>query len=264
MPIIKINGAELFYKLIDSGKEETVVFSNSLGTRQSMWAGQEEALRAHFNLLFYDTRGHGQSETTPGEYSAELLGADVLQLTAQLGITHFHFCGLSMGGLIGQWLALNGGSRIEKVILCNTSPKIGDKESWNDRIDLVRREGLDPVAANTAGKWFTDDFIHNEIGKVEAVIRNFKQNSAAGYQSNCAMVRDADFREKIQNIENPVLLIAGSEDPVTTADDAREMQNQIKNAELVNLKARHLSAYERPQEFNEAVLNFLLSAKTPQ
>ncbi len=257
MPKIKINGAELFYKLIDSGKKETLVFSNSLGTQHSMWAGQEEALRAHFNLFFYDTRGHGQSETTPGEYSAEFLGSDVLQLTAQLGITHFHFCGLSMGGLIGQWLALNGGSRIEKVILCNTSPKIGTKESWNKRIDLVRRAGLVPVAENTAPKWFTDGFIREQEHRVNSVIKDFMQTSPEGYQSNCAMVRDANFREKLEQIDKRVLLVAGSEDPVTTADEARIMQQQIRNSELVILNARHLSAYERPAEFNEAVLRFL-------
>ena len=257
MPKITVNNAEINYRLINSGKPETLVFSNSLGTQFSMWAGQEEALSAHFNLLFYDTRGHGHSEATSGDYSAELLGNDILQLTIKLGIDKFHFCGLSMGGLIGQWLAINGGSKVEKVILCNTSPKIGDEKSWNDRIDLVGREGLKPVADGTAIKWFTDEFIQNHSNKVAAVLRDFKQNSPEGYQSNCAMVRDTDFRENLKEIDQPVLIVAGSGDPVTTTEDARNMHSQIKNSQLVILNARHLSAFERPKEFNEAVLRFL-------
>lgn len=257
MPKITVNNAEINYKLINSGKPETLVFSNSLGTQFSMWAGQEEALSAHFNLLFYDTRGHGHSEATSGDYSAELLGNDILQLTIKLGIDKFHFCGLSMGGLIGQWLAINGGSKVEKVILCNTSPKIGDEKSWNDRIDLVGREGLKPVADGTAIKWFTDDFIQTEKEEVSEILSRFMDNSPAGYQSNCAMVRDTDFRENLKEIDQPVLIVAGSGDPVTTADDARNMHSQIKNSQLVILNARHLSAFERPKEFNEAVLRFL-------
>ncbi|SFI67618.1 3-oxoadipate enol-lactonase [Kaistella treverensis] len=257
MPKITVNKAVLNYKFLDNGKAETLVFSNSLGTNYSMWAKQENELSKHFNLLFSDTRGHGESETTDGDYSAELLGNDILELTEILGFKSFIFCGLSMGGLVGQWLALNGGSRVEKLILCNTSPKIGTKESWNERISIVKTKGLKPVGENTAEKWFTDDFIKNEPEEVQQILENFKKNSAQGYSSCCAMVRDADFSEEIKNIEKPVLIISGSEDPVTTVDDGNKMQKLIKNSQHIILNARHLSAFECPKEFNDALLNFL-------
>lgn len=257
MPQLKIINAILNYKFIENGKPETLVFSNSLGTDFSMWKKQEVEISQNFNILFSDTRGQGESETTEGDYSAELLGNDVLELTKNLGIETFHFCGLSMGGLIGQWLALNGGNRVEKLILCNTSPKIGTENSWNERILLVNEKGLNPVAEATPEKWFTDDFIKNESEQVHEIIQKFKKNSSQGYASNCAMVRDADFREDLKNIEKPVLIISGSQDPVTTVEDGDEMQKQIKNSEHITLNAKHLSAFERPIEFNEAILKFL-------
>ena len=257
MPKIKANGIEINYQFIDNGKPETLVFSNSLGTNFSMWNKQIEAVSKHFNILLSDTRGHGETEVTEDEYSAELLGKDVLELTKNLGIETFHFCGLSMGGLIGQWLGLNGENRVQNIVLCNTAAKIGSEDSWNDRIDLVNKEGLEPVAAGTPSKWFTDDFIENEKNEVEGIIENFKKNSPEGYAANCAMVRDADFREELKNIKNPVLIIAGEQDPVTTVEDGKWMQNEIPNSELKTIDARHLSAFEKPTEFNEILIQFL-------
>ncbi|MDO5655974.1 MAG: 3-oxoadipate enol-lactonase [Flavobacteriaceae bacterium] len=254
---IQANNIQIHYQFIDNQKPETLVFSNSLGTNFTMWNKQIEALSQYFNILLSDTRGHGETEVTEGEYSAELLGNDVLELTKNLGIESFHFCGLSMGGLIGQWLAINGGERVKKVVLCNTAAKIGNDDGWNDRINLVKKEGLEPVAAGTPEKWFTDDFIENEKEQVEEIIKNFKKNSPEGYAANCAMVRDADFRNELKNIDKPVLIIAGSQDPVTTVEDGQWMQNEIKNSELVSIDARHLSAFEKPTEFNQALIQFL-------
>ncbi len=257
MSKIKTNGIEINYQLINNGKPETLVFSNSLGTNFTMWNKQLEAVSEHFNILLSDTRGHGNTDVTEGDYSAELLGNDLLELTKNLGIETFHFCGLSMGGLIGQWLGLNGGNRVQKIVLCNTAAKIGTTDSWNDRISLVQKEGLEPVAAGTPAKWFTDDFIENQKNEVEEIINNFKTNSPQGYASNCAMVRDADFRDELKNIKNPVLIIAGEQDPVTTVEDGKWMQKEIKNSVLITIDARHLSAFEKPTEFNQILLQFL-------
>lgn len=253
----KANNIDIHYRFIDNQKPETLVFSNSLGTHFTMWDKQINALSEYFNILLSDTRGHGKTEVTAGEYTAELLGNDVLELTENLGIESFHVCGLSMGGLVAQWLAINGGERVKKAVLCNTAAKIGSEDGWNDRINLVKKEGLEPVAEGTPSKWFTDDFIENEKGQVEEIITKFKQNSPEGYAANCAMVRDADFRNELKNIQKPILIIAGSQDPVTTVDDAKWMQNEIKNSELVTIDAKHLSAFEKPTEFNKELIQFL-------
>lgn len=257
MSTIQANNIQIHYRFINNRQPETLVFSNSLGTNFTMWNKQIEALSNQFNILLSDTRGHGETEVTEGEYSAELLGNDILELTQNLGIESFHFCGLSMGGLIGQWLALQGGERVRKVVLCNTAARIGTEETWNDRITLVKEQGLESVAAGTPAKWFSDDFIEKEKDQVEEIISNFKKNSPEGYAANCAMVRDADFRDQLKKISKPVLIIAGTLDPVTTVEDGKWMRNEIKNAELVTIDARHLSAFEKPDEFNQALIEFL-------
>lgn len=257
MPKITVNNAQINYKFLDNKKPETMVFSNSLGTNYSMWTKQEAEVSKYFNILFYDTRGHGESETTEGAYSAELLGKDVLALTKSLNIEKFHFCGLSMGSLIGQWLALNGGDRVQKIILCNTAAKIGTEESWNERIELVLEKGLETVAEATPAKWFSDGFIKDNKDDVDQILAAFKKNSPEGYASNCAMVRDADFRDGLEAISKPVLIISASLDPVTTVADGNEIQMKIQNSEHIILNAKHLSAFEKPAEFNEALLKFL-------
>jgi 3-oxoadipate enol-lactonase len=236
---------------------ETLVFSNSLGTTLGMWKHQIENFSKYYNLLLSDTRGHGQSETTPGEYKVELLGHDVLELTQALDISSFHFCGLSMGGLIGQWLAINGGKRVKKVVLCNTAVKIGSKEAWNERIETVKKKGLEAVASTTPNKWFTKDFIESNTQQVNEIIQEFSKNSFNGYNANCAMVRDADFRDTIHKTDKKILIVTGSEDRVTTVEHGRILQNEINNSELVSINASHLSAFENPTEFNKPVLEFL-------
>ncbi len=252
-----INGAEIAFTYIDNGKPETVVFSNSLGTTMAMWDKQIEPFSQHFNVLLSDTRGHGESEVTEGDYSAELLGKDILGLTAELGLESFHFCGLSMGGTIGQWLALYGGPRVDRVALCNTAVKIGTKEGWNERIATVREVGLGPVAESTPPKWFSDAFLEDRPGEVARIVEDFLKNSPAGYCANCAMVRDADFTDEIEKVAKPVLIVAGTIDPVTTVKDGEYLREKIAGSELVALEARHLSAYEKNHEFNRALLSFL-------
>lgn len=256
MPFAKVNNTTIHYKFEDFGKEETIVFSNSLGTNLSMWKKQREDFSQHFNLLFMDTRGHGESEVFDGEYSAELLGNDVLQLTQLLGIHEFHFCGISMGGLIGQWLTINSG-RVKKAVIANTAAKIGTTEGWNHRIQTVSQNGLSSILDATAQRWFTPDFNRTNSMEVAEILKNFAQTSPSGYIANCAMVRDADFTNNLSNIDIPVLIISGKYDDVTNVEDGNFLQQNIKNSKHQILEASHLSNFEQPKAFNEAVLAFL-------
>lgn len=257
MPSAKVNNTEINYRFEDYGHENTLVFSNSLGTNFSMWKKQHEEISKHFNILFYDTRGHGKSEVTEGDYSAELLGNDILQLTEFLGIHYFYFCGISMGGLIGQWLALNGEGRIKKLIISNTAAKIGTGEGWNSRIKSVSENGLSSILEATAERWFTESFNKNHKNEVDGILKNFAETPLRGYISNCAMVRDADFRNDLFKISIPTLIISGKYDEVTTVEDGVFLQTNIKNAEHVILETCHLSNFEKPTELNSAVIQFL-------
>src|SRR5580693_2590258 len=147
MPCAEVKDLRINYALEGRGDAAVLVLSNSLGTNYSMWDLQMPEFHKSFRVVRYDTRGHGQSSVTPGPYSIEQLGKDVLGLADAAGVERFHFCGLSMGGMIGMWLAANAPDRVNKLVLCNTAAKIGTFENWNARIEAIRKDGMKPMAA---------------------------------------------------------------------------------------------------------------------
>jgi 3-oxoadipate enol-lactonase len=257
MPQVSANGHRVHYRWDGAANAPVLVLSNSLGTSLGMWDGQIPAIAQQFRVLRYDTRGHGGSEVTPGEYRIEQLGADVLALTAALDIAEFSFCGLSMGGLIGQWLALEAGKRLQRVVLCNTAAKIGDADGWNTRIATTLRDGLAEVAKGAIARWFTAEFAATHPAEVETIRRQLLACSVSGYAASCAAVRDADYRHRLRDIQKPVLVIAGSGDPVTPLAEGEALASSIPGAQLAVMDAAHLSNVGDSERFNAALLGFL-------
>ncbi|WP_439861930.1 3-oxoadipate enol-lactonase [Pseudomonas sp. MBLB4136] len=260
MPVVQLADGELNYQLEGPAGAPVLVLSNSLGTDLHMWDAQMPAFTEHFRVLRYDTRGHGHSLVSEGFYSIEQNGRDVLALLDALDVAKAHFCGLSMGGLIGQWLAINAGERLDKLVLCNTAAKIASPEVWNPRIDTVLRDGQAAMQAlrdASIARWFTAEFAAAEPAKVEPVVAMLAQTSPQGYAANCAAVRDADYREQLGAIRAPTLIVAGSADPVTTVADGRFMAERISGARLLELHAAHLSNVEAGEAFTRPVLDFL-------
>ncbi|WPC03424.1 3-oxoadipate enol-lactonase [Pseudomonas benzenivorans] len=260
MPVVRLADGELNYQLEGPAGAPVLVLSNSLGTDLHMWDAQMPAFTEHFRVLRYDTRGHGHSLVSEGFYSIEQNGRDVLALLDALDVAKAHFCGLSMGGLIGQWLAINAGERLDKLVLCNTAAKIASPEVWNPRIDSVLRDGQAAMQAlrdASIARWFTAAFAAAEPAKVEPVVAMLAQTSSQGYAANCAAVRDADYREQLGAIRAPTLIVAGSADPVTTVADGRFMAERISGARLLELHAAHLSNVEAGEAFTRPVLDFL-------
>lgn len=260
MSAVQLADGELNYLLEGPADAPVLVLSNSLGTDLHMWDNQMAAFTEHFRVLRYDTRGHGQSLVTDGPYSIEQNGRDVLALLDALDIQQVSFCGLSMGGLIGQWLAINAPERLNRVVLCNTAAKIGSAEVWDPRIETVLRDGQPAMVAlrdASIARWFTPEFASREPGKVEPVVGMLAQTSPQGYAANCAAVRDADYREQIASIKLPVLVVCGTQDAVTTPEHGRFMCERINGAQQVDLHAAHLSSVEAGAGFSEPVLAFL-------
>lgn len=260
MPAVRLADGDLNYLLEGPAGAPVLVLSNSLGTDLHMWDAQVPAFTRHFRVLRYDTRGHGQSLVSEGPYRIEQLGRDVLALLDALDIPKAHFCGLSMGGLIGQWLAINAPERIQRLVLCNTAAKIGTPEVWNPRIDAVLAGGIQAMADlrdASISRWFTPDFAEAQPEKVEAIVGMLARTSPQGYAANCAAVRDADFREQLAVIQAPTLVVCGSGDPVTTPEHGRFMQARIAGAELVEFLAAHLSNVQAGEAFSQRVLAFL-------
>ena len=257
MPFAESNGVRLNYRFDGPADAPVLVLSNSLGTNLSMWDPQIPALAAQFRVLRYDARGHGQSSVTTGPYSITQLGRDVVGLLDAVGIERAHFCGLSMGGVIGMWLGIYAPERIHRLVLCNTAAKIGAAEMWNARIETVRANGLNAIAETQAQRWFTPVFIAKAPDVIAATRQMIASTSSEGYAANCGAIRDMDQRETVSRIQARTLVIAGLHDPVIPAADVRYLADTIPGAKLVELDASHLSNVEAPVELTKALLNFL-------
>lgn len=250
------------YKLSGTPNSPVLVFSNSLGADSSMWDELIPFLLPYFQVLQYDTRGHGGSEVTLEPYTIELLGQDVIDLLDELKIEKAYFCGLSMGGLIGQWLGIHYSERFPKIIVSNTAAKIGDNEGWNSRIETINKSGLQTIVSATMERWFTDAFRNNSAVRVAETKAMFLNTDVLGYANCCAAVRDADFREDLHKITSKVLVITGDEDAVTNIENAEYLVNQIHDATLSILSARHLSATELPEQFASLLIQFIVGNTT--
>jgi 3-oxoadipate enol-lactonase len=256
MSIAHINGNDVFYLADGDPHKPTIIFSNSLGTDHSMWDGQIEGLRRDFYVIRYDTRGHGLTSSPKGPYTISQLANDVLGLLDHLAIDKAFFCGISMGGLIGQWLATNAPDRIEALVISNTAPKIGSEQAWNERAALVRKGGLNAIAESAPSRWFTPEFYGACPKAVNELLVNLKNTNAEGYASCCEALAIEDLREDIAKIGIPTLIIGGEKDPVTTIADAQYMQAQIKSSQMIAIPASHISNIEAEVEFNQAIKQF--------
>lgn len=248
---------DLHYTFHGPEDAPVLVLSNSLGTTESMWVRQVEALRDRFCVLTYDTRGHGRSTRQEGPYTLDQLGRDVLQLLDASGIRQASFCGISMGGMIGLWLGVNAPERLQKLIVCNTAARIGTAEGWLERAALVRSQGMNPVADGSAARWFTSRYLTEHAAVADEMVGALRQSDPEGYASCCDALAHADLRESIAAIRVPTLVIAGLHDPVTTTADADFMAGRIPGARRIDLQASHLSNVEATDAFTAAVRTFL-------
>lgn len=229
-----------------------LVLSHSLGTTLALWDAQAERLARDFRVVRYDTRGHGGSAVTPGPYTFDLLGADVVAILDALRIDRAHFCGISMGGLAGLWLGVHVPQRLLSLAVCNSAARIGPADGWLERAALVRAQGqaaMAALAASSPGRWFTPDFCAAQPAVVQRAQGWIAASPPEGYAACCEALAQADLRAEIGRIGVRTLIVAGSADPVTTVDDARAMQAAIANARLAELPASHLSNLEAPDAF---------------
>lgn len=260
MPKLERRGVVLNYQLDGADNLPVLLLSNSLGTDLSMWDPQMNAFSQKFRVLRYDMRGHGGSSVPKGPYTIEDMGRDVLALLDGLGHSRVNFCGLSLGGMIGQWLAIHAPERIHSLILANTAAKIGTIDDWNERIEQVRSKGMAAVVPAVLERWYTPEFRNRHSETVATTCSMLEAMNVEGYMASCAAVRDMDFRGAIGTIASSTMIVYGEQDPVTPPEAAQFMSNKIVGSSLIGLRAAHLSNVEMPQEFTDRVLAFL---KTP-
>ena len=257
MPIFEVDGAGMHYREDGQADTPVLVLSNSLGTDLTMWEPQVADFSRRFRVVRYDTRGHGASAVTPGPYTIEQLGRDALGLLDGLGISRAHFCGLSMGGMIGMWLAVHAPERLDRLVLCNTAALLGPREMWDARIAAVESGGMAAIAPAGLARWFTEPALRRPHAMVEAMRRVLLATSPEGYSACCAAIRDMDQRDAIAAVRAPTLVITGTRDVATPPADGQFLAQRIPGAHYVELDAAHLSNIEAADQFSDAVLSFL-------
>jgi 3-oxoadipate enol-lactonase len=259
MPFAPVEGGQIHYRFDGKQDMPVLVLSNSLGTDFSMWDAQVAGFTRHFRLLRYDSYGHGASTFVAGGFGIDRLGQDVVRLLDHLGIAVVSFCGLSVGGLVGQWLGLHAAKRVEKLVLCNTAAQIGTADGWNARIDAVRKDGLASISGVILERWFTAGFHKREPQTVDRFRKILEATPAESYMATCAAIRDADLRGEISKIRASTLVTAGTQDKATPPEGGRYLAEKIVGSKYVELDTAHLSNVELPLRFSEEVLQFLAS-----
>jgi 3-oxoadipate enol-lactonase len=256
VPFATVNNTRLFYHLEGQSQKPALVLSHSLGCDLSMWAPQMPDLLDHFLILRYDTRGHGASDVPSGDYTLDQLGRDVLALMDALKISQASFCGLSMGGAVGQWLAINAPQRLTALVLANTSPRFGTPDLWNARRQAVLEGGMPAIVDAIMQRFFSPE--NQSSVSAQSTRRVLLGTDPKGYAACCAALRDADHRTVLTKISVPTLVIGSDNDPSTPWNDhGALLAREIPGAKALKLGTAHLSNLEQPRAFTSAVLDFL-------
>jgi 3-oxoadipate enol-lactonase len=257
MPITMINGEAFNIEVSGLSSGPVLMLSNSLSSNLSMWDPQMPELDRRFRVVRYDSRGHGKSVATAEPYKIARLAADALAILDYLGIARADWCGLSKGGMVGQWLLTHHPERIGRAVLANTSARMTPPDLWNGRMRNARANGMAALVEPTIQRWFTPEFAAASPAIMDAVRRMILGTPVEGYCGCCAAIRDMDQTETIRTIRNPVLLISGNHDPATTPEMMRLLHERIPGSRFLSLPASHISNIEQPEAFTRAMLEFL-------
>ena len=239
-----------------------VVLSTSIGTTLEMWDEQVPALAEHHRVLRYDHRGHGRSPAPPGPYAMSDLAGDVVELLNRLRLDRVSFCGLSMGGMVGQWLAVHAPERIERLVLCATKAFEATPEKWHGRAATVRAHGVEAIADTVLAVWLTDGFRARHPDVTARYRAMMLDNAAEGYAGCCEAISRFDVRARLGAISAPTLVIAGAEDTAIPPEEARALSEAIPDAGLALIEdAAHLPNLERPEAFTARLLDHLTARR---
>jgi 3-oxoadipate enol-lactonase len=230
-----------------------ILFAHSVGCDHRLWDHQAKALSDRYRIVRYDARGHGTSDAPDGDYTIETLAADALAVLDALAIDGVHLCGLSLGGTLGQWLALHAPERLLSLALCDTAARLGTFEGWQQRADAARADGMASLVDMSMTRFFSNGFRARDPITVEHFRKTFLATPAQGFAGCCAVLRDCDFTSELSGMKVPTLVLTGREDAPTPPADSEILAAGIPGATLALLDTGHISAVEDPEGFTAAL-----------
>ena len=261
---IQANGISMNYEIAGDGKWLTLV--HGAGDNLEAWWNQVPVFSRSYKVLVYDVRGYGQTETPPGEYSTDILVADLYELLKVLGINETYLLGYSMGGRIVVGLTLGYPEMVKALIIANSgfAPMQRSEEEMKEmmklreqRMKVVEEQGLEPIIDDSTAMVFSAGWPEKNPEVVEQYKRIRLKNDPKAYIiAMRAMVWRAQPPD-VSSIKCPTLVIGGESDGLMGAEGARATHELIPGSQLVVMPTGHAAAIERPEEFNSAVLNFL-------
>ena len=261
MPIVQSDGCPINYEVEGQQNAPVLILSNSIATNLHMWDEQAPMFAKQFRVVRYDRRGHGKSGAPKGPYTLEMLSRDSLAVADAVGAKKFNWCGLSLGGMVGQWLGANAPDRLNKLVITNTNFFYAEKQPWDDRIKLVTEKGMIALADPMMERWFTPETRTRSPQKVARVRAMLTATSVDGFVGCCQAIREMDFRESNKSIAVPTLVMVGAKDNATLPAYGEEMVKQMKNAKLATIPdAAHISNVEQPKIYADTVIRFLSQA----
>ncbi len=257
---IEANGIQINYELLGKKDAPVVVLSHSLACSMVMWNPQINVLAPHFRILRYDMRGHGDSEATEGAYTLDQLAADVIGLLDALKMDTVHFVGLSIGGMIGQCLALNYAERLQSLALCDTAPIIPEEARplFRERMHKARTKGMEALVQETLERWFTQPYLKQNPPEVELIGHQILTTPVAGFLGCSEAILGLNYLDRLSEIRLPTQIIVGEDDPGTPVEASKAIHERIPHSKLVVLpSAAHLSNIEQAEAFNATLMEFL-------
>jgi 3-oxoadipate enol-lactonase len=250
------------YRVDGPAGAPVLVLSHALGLSLAMWDPQVAPLLRAFQVVRYDHRGHGGSPVPAGRYRIEDLGRDLLRLLDRLNLQRVAFCGLSLGGMVGLWLAANAPERLDQLVVCSTAARMPRPDEYAARAKLVRAQGMDAVADRVVGRWFTPAFLTRRPDVVAGIKALLLATPPEGYAATCEALAAMDLRNDLRRIAAPTLVIAAADDPATPPEQSQQIARGITGAELVVIpNAAHIANVEQPEAVTNQILDHLMEVR---
>ncbi len=252
---VNSNGSR-FNCRVDGARGPWVLLSHGLATDLTMWDELADALKGRYRVLRYDARGHGGSAATQGDYTLDQLVRDAVGILDALDVPQAHFCGLSMGGMVGLGLMLDHAARIKGAVIADsrhtTTPEF--TKAWLERAEAVRQGGIAAIVGSTVERWSSAGLAERAPAVIARMERMIRATSPAGYRGCAAALARLDYGHRLGEIRNATLVLCGSEDHGAPPENTRQMHAMIKGSRFLEIaQAGHISNIEQPAIFNAAV-----------